>query len=93
VINNTFCIENRLNRVTDIEILLAENLGFETDSGGNGINKTITIKPKSTQNITVQMNTTNLDGYIPRKIIFKTETTPKQPWLMASSSQRYSKSK
>jgi hypothetical protein len=73
VINNTFCIENRLNRATDIEILLAENLGFETDSGGNGINKTITIKPKSTQNITVQMNTTNLDGYILRKIIFKTE--------------------
>ena len=78
VINNTFSIENRLNRAIKVEVLLDENLGFEEDSdlnpkGAGTSKKTISVAPKSTQIVTLRLNTTNLEGYILRKIIFKTE--------------------
>jgi parallel beta-helix repeat protein len=72
VINKNFSIENRLNRAIDAEILLDENLHFEADGDGTS-NKTFSIEPKSTNITTLQLNTTNLEGYILRKVIFKTE--------------------
>jgi hypothetical protein len=66
----TFSIENRLDTPTDVEIELEENLEFDADETNK---KTFTLDPKSTKNITLQLNTTNLEGYILRKIIFKTE--------------------
>ena len=74
VINKSFSIENRFNSPTKLEVLLDKNLDFETDSDCNGTyKKTISIAPKSTKNITLRLNTANLEGYILRKIIFKTE--------------------
>ena len=74
IINETFFIENRLDRATEVEILLDENLGFKADLDADGTSsKTISIDPKSTKNVTLELNTTNLEGYILRKIIFKTE--------------------
>ena len=72
VINETFNIENRLDRATTVEVIIAENLGFKTY--GNSITaKTFTIAPKSTKNVILQLNTTNLEGYVLRKVIFRTE--------------------
>ena len=74
VINKTFSIENRLDKTTDVKVLLDENLGFEADPNyEENSNKTFSIYPKSPKNITLQLNTTNLEGYILRKIIFNTE--------------------
>ncbi|MCW3129077.1 MAG: hypothetical protein N2V75_03110, partial [Methanophagales archaeon] len=75
IINKTFSIENRLNRETKVEVLLDENLEFEANHDDGTSNKTFNIDPKSTDVtlVTLELNTTNLEGYILRKIIFKTE--------------------
>jgi len=75
VINKTFSIENRLNRATNVEVILGKNLEFVADAKSvrTTTNKTISIDPKSTKNITLRLNTTNLEGYILRTITFKTE--------------------
>ncbi len=67
-----FSIENRLNSPTEVEILLEQNLEFVTDSE-RATTKTFSIYPKSTENITLRLNVTNLEGYILRTITFKTE--------------------
>jgi parallel beta-helix repeat protein len=69
---NNFSIENRLNSPTEVEILLEQNLEFVTDSE-RATTKTFCIEPKSTENITLRLNVTNLEGYILRTIAFKTE--------------------
>jgi parallel beta-helix repeat protein len=74
VINKNFSIENRFNRAIEVEVVLDENLSFKSDLDGTETNKkTTSILPKSTKNITLRLNTTNLEGYILRKVIFKTE--------------------
>jgi parallel beta-helix repeat protein len=69
---NNFSIENRLNSPTEVEILLEQNLEFVTDSE-RASTKTFSIEPKSTENITLRLNVTDLEGYILRTITFKTE--------------------
>ena len=74
VINKNFSIENRLNRAIEVEVVLDKNLSFKSDLAGTETNKkTVSIPPKSTKNITLRLNTTNLEGYILRKVIFNTE--------------------
>ncbi len=74
VINKNFSIENRLNRAIEVEVVLDENLSSKSDLDGTETSKkTVSIPPKSTKNITLRLNTTNLEGYILRKAIFKTE--------------------
>jgi nitrous oxidase accessory protein len=74
IICKNFSIENRMNSSTKVEVYLDKNLFFESDYDACvSSNKTLTIEPKSTTNITVRLNTTNLEGYILRKITFKTE--------------------
>ena len=78
VIQRNFSIENRLNRAIEVEVVFDENLGFEekldlkTD-GTETNKKTVSIPPKSTKIVTLRLNTTNLEGYILRKVIFNTE--------------------
>ncbi|MCW3130828.1 MAG: C25 family cysteine peptidase, partial [Methanophagales archaeon] len=73
-INKTFSIENRLSRAIEVEVVFDENLSFKSDLDGTETNKkTVSILPKSTKNITLRLNTTNLGGYILRTITFKTE--------------------
>jgi parallel beta-helix repeat protein len=67
-----FRIQNRLNSPTEVEILLDQNLEAVTDSEITST-KTFRIAPKSTENITLRLNVTNLEGYILRTITFKTE--------------------
>ena len=74
VIYKNFRIENRLNRPTNVEVLLDKNLDFEADHYVTEISKkTFSLAPKSIQIVTLQLNTTNLEDYILRKITFKTE--------------------
>jgi len=61
-----------LNSPTEVELLLEQNLEFVTDSE-RATTKTFCIDPKSTENITLRLNVTNLEGYILRTIAFKTE--------------------
>jgi len=67
-----FSIQNRLNSPTEVELLLDQNLEFAADSE-RATTKTFCIEPKSTENITLRLNVTNLEGYILRTITFKTE--------------------
>jgi parallel beta-helix repeat protein len=67
-----FSIENRLNSPTEVEILLDQNLEFVTDRE-RASTKTFCIDPKSSKNITLRLNVTDLEGYILRTITFKTE--------------------